>query len=175
MVIDARAKHCPLGQVMPRPERQAADRPLVGSGDPLVSHRLVMGLQIETQGSRGGELMNDELLASIEREVLNWPGMSRAASPGGRGRGGYLVPPFTVYRLGRQEIGHVHNNGVADLPFPKEIYDQLIADGRARPHPAGFAGVVSYHIRTSEDVPGAVELFRMNYEWARTVGPAQEA
>jgi Family of unknown function (DUF5519) len=112
--------------------------------------------------------MNDELLASIEREVLNWPGVSKASSPGGPGQGGHWVPPFTVYRLGHKEIGHVHHNGVADLTFPRKIHDKLISDGRARPHGAGFPGVVSYHIREPEDVPGAVELFRMNYARAKT-------
>jgi hypothetical protein len=114
--------------------------------------------------------MNDELLASLERELLNWPGVSKATSTGGPGRGGYWVPPFTVYRVGRQEIGHVHDNGVADLPFPQEIHDKLIAEGRVKPHPAGFAGVVSYHIRGPEDLPGAVELFRMNYDRTSAAG-----
>ncbi len=56
---------------------------------------------------------------------------------------------------------------MADLAFPRGIYDELISDGRAKPHEAGFAGVVSYHIREPEGVPGVVELFRMNYERAK--------
>jgi hypothetical protein len=35
-----------------------------------------------------------------------------------------------------------------------------------KPHGAGFAGLVSHHIREPEDVPGVVELFRMNYDRA---------
>jgi Family of unknown function (DUF5519) len=58
--------------------------------------------------------MNAELLASIEREILGWPGVRKASSQGGAGRGGYRVPPFTSYTLGRREIGHIHDNGVAD-------------------------------------------------------------
>jgi hypothetical protein len=109
-----------------------------------------------------------ELLASIEREVLGWPGVSKETAKGGPGQGGFWVPPFTLYRFGRREIGHVHHNGVADLPFPREIHDELIADGRAKPHGAGFVGVVSYPIREPEDVPGAVELFRMSYDRAKS-------
>jgi luciferase-like monooxygenase len=107
--------------------------------------------------------MNEELLESIEREVLGWPGVSKQ-----KGRGPFWVPPSISYRVGGQEIGHIHDNGVADLPFPREIHDELIATGRAKPHAAGFPEVVSYPIREPEDVPGAVELFRMSYDRART-------
>ena len=105
--------------------------------------------------------MKDELLEMVEKEVLGWPGVSKQrGGGGGRSRGGFWVPPATVYRVGRRQIGHIHHTtGVADLTFPREIHDELISDGRAKPHPAGFANVVSYHIREPEDVPQAVELW----------------
>ena len=112
--------------------------------------------------------MNEELLASIERELLGWPEVSKHSEKGGPGKGGFWVPPFTSFRFGRKEIGHIHDTGVADLPFPRAIHDALIAEGRAKSHGAGFAGVVSYQVRGPEDVPGLVELFRMNYDRART-------
>jgi hypothetical protein len=40
----------------------------------------------------------------------------------------------TEFRLGRRELGHLHGDRLADLPFPKRVHDELIADGRARPH-----------------------------------------
>ena len=101
--------------------------------------------------------MNDELLASIEREVLKWPGVSKDPD---RSR-------VSVYRFGRRQIGHVHRDGVADLPFPRAVHDQLISDGLAEPHRGGFPAVVSYRIRGPEDVPGAIDLFRMNYDRAK--------
>jgi hypothetical protein len=106
--------------------------------------------------------MNDELLASIEREVLSWPGVSKEA-----GGGSFRVPPATVYRFGRRHIGHIHHDGVADLPFPRDMHDGLISDGLAEPHRGGFPAVVSYRIRGPEDVPGAIDLFRMNYDRAK--------
>jgi hypothetical protein len=113
--------------------------------------------------------MNAQLLASVEREVLAWPGVNKEEFAGGRGQGGFLVPPATLFRFGRREIGHLHHTGEADLPFPRKIYDELIATGRARPHAAGFAGVVTYIVRELDDVPGVVDLFRMNYERAQAV------
>jgi hypothetical protein len=111
--------------------------------------------------------MDDELLAAIEREVLGWPGVSKERHRGGRGQGGFWVPPATVYRFGRRHMGHIHHTGVADITFPREIHDRLISEGRAKPHGAGFAGVVSYHVREPEDVPRVVELLRMSYDRAK--------
>lgn len=100
--------------------------------------------------------MDAELLALVDRELLGWPGVH--TEPGRFNSITYLV--------GRREIGHVHRNGVADLPFPRAVYDELIAAGRAQPHQAGVRGVVSYWIDGPDDVSHAVELFRLNYDRA---------
>jgi hypothetical protein len=110
--------------------------------------------------------MNEELFEQVEREILAWPGVSKVTFAGGRSQGGFWVPPATSYRFGRRDLGHVHVTGEADLPVPQKVYHELIADGRAQPHGAGFKGVVTYTIRTADDVAGAVQLFRMNYERA---------
>ena len=108
--------------------------------------------------------MNDELLASIEREVLGWPGVWKKRDENGPGGVG-----VTGYRLGCRQIGHVHDDGHADFRFPKEIRDGLIRSGRAVLHPAfpDSRITASYRIRTPDDVPGAVELFRKSYERLR--------
>ncbi len=112
--------------------------------------------------------MNDELLEMVEREVLSWPGVSKETEGRSRNQGGFRVPPAIVYSFGRRQIGHIHDTtGVADLTFPREIHDELISEGRAKPHGAGFASVVSYHIREPEDVPKVLELFRISYERAK--------
>ena len=118
--------------------------------------------------------MNDELLAKVDREMLGWPGVSKERHGGGSGRGGFRVPPATVYKFGRRALGHIHDTGVADLAFPREIHDQLVSEGRATPHAAGFAGVVSYRIRAPEDVPGVVDLFRMSYDRAKAAAERRQ-
>ena len=119
--------------------------------------------------------MNDELLTMVERDVLSWPGVTKETGRGGGpGQGGFWVPPATVYKFGGRQIGHIHDTGVTDLTFPRGIYDELISDERAKPHEAGFAGVVSYHIREPEDVSRVVELFRMNYDRAKTAAERRQ-
>ena len=105
--------------------------------------------------------MNHELLASIEREVLGWPGVWKKRDE--KGPGGLGV---TGYRFGRPQIGHVHDDGHADFRFPREIRDELIQSGRATAHPAfpNSRTTASYRIQGAEDVAGALELFRMTYE-----------
>lgn len=103
--------------------------------------------------------MNEELLAAIERELLAWPGVEQGPGMFGSVR----------YTLGRREIGHVHGDGVADLPFPRRVHDELIAAGRAGPHRAGSPGFVSVRIRSADDVPAVIALFRMNVERTREI------
>ena len=100
--------------------------------------------------------MNEELLASIDRELLGWPGVSKKS---GRFNS-------SAYMVGRREIGHIHRNGVADLAFPRAVHDELIAAGRAQPHQAGVTGIVSYWIKSPDDVSQVIALFRMNYDRA---------
>ena len=63
------------------------------------------------------------------------------------------------------EIGHLHGNRMADLPFPVRMRKQLVAEGKAEP---GYAlpqtGWASHYPRGAEDVPAVAEHFRLNYE-----------
>ena len=107
--------------------------------------------------------MNEELLKLIEHEVLGWPGVFKKRNEDGPGGIG-----VTGYRLGRRQIEHIHDNGHADFRFPREVRDDLIRSGRAIPHPAfpNSRTSASYQVWSLEDVPGALELFRMGYERA---------
>ena len=60
------------------------------------------------------------------------------------------------------QIGHIHD----DFRFPREVRDELIRTGRVIPHPAipNSRTTASYRIQSAEDVAGALELCRMNYE-----------
>jgi Family of unknown function (DUF5519) len=92
---------------------------------------------------------------TIEREVGGWPGVeARAHRFGG-----------VEFRVNGHEIGHLHGERMADLPFPVRVREELVGAGKAQVHHVlPQTGWVSYRIRGERDVGGALELFRKNYE-----------
>ena len=71
------------------------------------------------------------------------------------------------FSLGERELGHLHGDSMADLPFTRAVRDELIAAGRARPHHVlPDSGWVTYRLSSAADVPGAIALFRLSYERA---------
>jgi Family of unknown function (DUF5519) len=91
----------------------------------------------------------------VEREVMSWPNVEKLPHRFGG----------VEFRVNGHEIGHLHGNRLADLPFPVRMREELVAAGRASLHHIlPQTGWVSYYIRGPEDVPGLIELFRLNYE-----------
>jgi len=71
------------------------------------------------------------------------------------------------FRLGKRELGHLHGDRLADIPFPKRVRDELVAAGRARPHHVlPDSGWISRWIERDKDAEDVVELFRLSYERA---------
>ena len=74
------------------------------------------------------------------------------------------------FRIGRRELGHLHRT-IADLPFPRRIRDELVTAGRARPHHVlPDSGWITVPMRTDDDIANVIELFRQNYDRARSTG-----
>ena len=91
----------------------------------------------------------------IGDEIMAWDGVeNRAHRFGG-----------IEFRVNGHEIGHLHGDRLADLPFPVRMREELVSEGKAQLHHVlPETGWVSYRIRGEEDVEDAVELFRLNYE-----------
>jgi hypothetical protein len=99
----------------------------------------------------------EDIAERIEQEVGSWDGVTVHEHRFGG----------IEFRLGRREIGHLHGNRWADLPFQKGIRDMLVDTGRAQPHHVlPETGWVSKQIRSADDVAGVIELFRLSYERA---------
>jgi hypothetical protein len=91
----------------------------------------------------------------IGREVTGWPGVEERAHRFGG----------VEFRVNGHEIGHLHGDRQADLPFPVRMRKELVESGQAQVHHVlPEIGWVIYRIRGEEDVEGAIELFRLNYE-----------
>ena len=68
------------------------------------------------------------------------------------------------FRVGRRELGHLHRT-FADLPFPRRVRDELVANGRAKPHHIlPESGWVTVPMCTDADVENVIDLLRQNYE-----------
>jgi hypothetical protein len=118
------------------------------------------------QGSKGSRFrvqkvhgillkMAQGIASAIAHEVAAWPGVSvRSHAPG-----------FLEFRVDRRELGHLHGDRLADLPFPVRVREELVVAGKATIHHAHpESGWVSFYIRSSSDVAAVIDLFRLNYE-----------
>jgi hypothetical protein len=94
----------------------------------------------------------------ITAEVTSWPGIE--AGPGTRGE--------FAFTLGRRQIGHLHGDHAAHFSFPKDVWAELIAQGRVVPHPVfpDAQGPAARRIESQEDVRDVIALLRLNYDRA---------
>jgi hypothetical protein len=109
------------------------------------------------------ELHGSVGVGALVGEVGNWAGVEVVPEPRFGG---------PAFQLGRRQLGHLHDAGergaFADIPLPRSLRDELIAQGRARRHSAmPDSGWLTVPVRTAADLTGAVEVFRIAYERAR--------
>jgi hypothetical protein len=92
----------------------------------------------------------------ITEEVTQWPGVE--AGPGRRGE--------FAFKVGRREIGHLHGSRAAHFSFPKDVWRELIDEGRITEHPVfpGKEGMAARRIDGEEDVLDVIRLMRLNYD-----------
>ena len=70
----------------------------------------------------------------------------------------------TEFTLGKVEVGHLHSNGLADVPFTRKVRDQLLSESKALPHHIlPESGWISFYVRHERDAKHAIWLFRLSY------------
>lgn len=107
-----------------------------------------------------------EKINRLQAVVTSWPGVS--ATPHRFGG--------IEFTLGSVEVGHVHFNGMVDIPFNSKIRTQLIAEGRAEVHHLlKDTGWISFYIHSEADVEQAIWLFRLSYLFNATRGQQRAA
>ena len=108
----------------------------------------------------------ENIAARITTEILTWEGVTQHEHRFGG----------VEFRLGGRQLGHLHGERWADLPFPRRIRDMLVETGRAQPHHVlADTGWVSKQIRSEDDAALVVDLFRLGYERARVAQAVRES
>ncbi len=92
---------------------------------------------------------------AVERALLSWPGVSTKIHRFGG----------VEFIVNGREIGHIHGHGLLDIPFTRDLRDDAVTSGLARPHHIfPLSAWVSFDLHTNGDVPNALILLRRNYE-----------
>jgi hypothetical protein len=106
------------------------------------------------------------VLDKIEKEILSWPNVTVEQHKFGG----------VEFRLNKREMGHIHGDRLADLPFPMKTRNELVSSGRASPHHVmPQSGWVSYWIeKGEEDVAAIIGLFRLRYEQLKPKSPHKQ-
>ena len=94
----------------------------------------------------------------ITEQVTSWPGVE--AGPGKRGE--------FAFKVRGREVGHLHGDHAAHFFFPKDLWTELMDEGRIAEHPVfpGREGPASRRIESEEDVQDVIAMMRLNYERA---------
>ena len=68
------------------------------------------------------------------------------------------------FLFGAAEVGHVHTNGIVDIPFTRPVHDVLLAEGLAEQHRwVPNSGWITFHIHSEQDIAHALWLMRLSY------------
>lgn len=93
--------------------------------------------------NRGRERKLSKISDKVQQELLSWPGVTIHDHRFGG----------IEFRVNGREIGHLHGDKLADLPFPKDVGKKLIVEGKASPHHfIPQSGRISYYINCIENI-----------------------
>ena len=93
-------------------------------------------------------------LNEFREQVSAWPGVSTHPHRFGG----------TEFRFGNAEVGHLHTNGILDIPMPRAIHDALLKKGLAEQHRwLPDSGWIAFYIRSQKELERGLWLARISY------------
>ena len=93
-------------------------------------------------------------LKQLEDEVSAWPNIS--VHPHRFGGKEFLFESA--------EVGHMHEGGIVDIPFPRAVRNALLTAGLAEQHHwVPNSGWITFHMRSKEDLRHSLWLMRLSY------------
>ena len=70
-----------------------------------------------------------------------------------------------AFFVGRTMFMHIHGTGHCDIRLPKDVQQQVLAEGKAWPHRwAPEAGYVTFVVHDETELEPAMELIRVSHE-----------
>ena len=68
------------------------------------------------------------------------------------------------FQFGSAEVGHVHNGGIVDIPFPRPVRDALLEEQLAEEHHwVPNSGWITFRMQSERDLDHALWLMRLSY------------
>ncbi len=92
----------------------------------------------------------------IVEEVTSWPGVEVDTEERGE----------LAFKVGPREFGHLHGGAVAHFSLPKDVWVDMLAQGRITPHPVfpNRQGPAARRIENDADVRDVIEMLRLGYD-----------
>jgi Family of unknown function (DUF5519) len=94
---------------------------------------------------------------TILEEVTSWPGVEADTEELGE----------LAFKVGERQIGHLHGDSAAHFSFPRQLWSELMEQGRIVQHPVfpdARQGPAARRINDENDVRDVIELLRLNYD-----------
>ena len=71
-----------------------------------------------------------------------------------------------AFFVGPTMFMHIHGHGHCDIRLPKAVQEQVLAEGKARPHRwAPGAGYVTFIVKSEQDLEPAMELIQLSHDY----------
>ena len=98
-----------------------------------------------------------ELNLELRQRILALPGVTEKPNAGIH---------EDAFFVSRRMFMHIHGRGHCDICLPKDVQQQVLADGKAQPHRwAPEKGYVTAIVRDEQNLDSTMELIRISHQY----------
>ena len=99
----------------------------------------------------------EELHQELRQRILTLPGVTEKPHAG--------IHEDAFFVSGKMFM-HIHGKGHCDICLPKDVQQQVLAEGKAQPHRwAPEKGYVTAMVRDEQNLDSTMELIRMSHRY----------
>lgn len=98
-----------------------------------------------------------DLHEELRKRILNLPGVTERQNVGIH---------EDAFCIDRTMFMHIHGYGYCDIRLPRDVQQQVLAEGKAQTHRwAPEAGYVTLIVKNEKDLEAAMELIHSSYDF----------